>query len=173
MAQPNASIVLMPDAGPLITLAYADALDLLLAPGWAVALPDMVVAELTRQQTPTSRKLAQWLHSRQVATIATRTFEHYLQAAPAQRKTNLGELAIQEIMNELALAEPPRIGVFLFEDHKIARASFLLPSNCRKVSTRAFLTFLEEKGLLASAAEIERRAILAGRAFSQLRFPPG
>jgi len=62
--------------------------------------------------------------------------------------------------------------VFLFEDHRIARASFLLPENCRKVSTRAFLAFLAQRGWIASAADIERRAVQAGRAFSTLRFPP-
>ncbi len=41
-------------------------------------------------------------------------------------------------------------------DHKIARASFLVPDNCRKVSPRAFLRFLEQKGRLASVSEIER-----------------
>ena len=57
-----------------------------------------------------------------------------------------------------AQATPPRTGVFLFEDHKIARASFLLPDNCRKISTRAWLLFLEHKGWLDSAAAIERAA---------------
>ena len=87
------------------------------------------------------------------------------------RKANLGELAIQEVMNGLALESPARTGVFLFEDHNIAWASSLLPDNCRKVSTRAFLTFLEQRGWLESAAEIERWAVRAGRRFSQLRFP--
>jgi hypothetical protein len=49
----------------------------------------------------------------------------------------------------------------------------VLPAHCRKVSTRAFLLFLEQKGWLASAAAGERSAITAGRQFSQLRFPPG
>ena len=88
------------------------------------------------------------------------------------RKSSLGELAIQETMNDFALDQPQKTGVFLFDDHKIARASFLLPDNCRKISTRAYLLFLEQKGWLASAAEIERRAIQAGRNFSRLRFPP-
>ena len=74
-------------------------------------------------------------------------------------------------MNDFALIDPPPTGVFLFEDHKVARASFLLPAQCRKVSTRAFLIFLEQKGWLASAAEVERKAILNGRNFSKLRFP--
>jgi hypothetical protein len=37
--------------------------------------------------------------------------------------------------------------------------------------TRAFLSFLEEKGWLASAVEVEQAAIRAGRQFSALRFP--
>ena len=169
-------VVLLPDAGPLITLAYADALDLLFRVGWTVALVDMVLHEVTRNQTPTSRALATWVQTNQIPVLPTKIHAHHqqnLQTNPAApRKSNLGELAIQETMNNFALEQPPRTGVFLFEDHKIARAGFILPDHCRKVSTRAFLLFLEQRGLLASAAEIERRAVQAGRAFSALRFPP-
>ena len=171
-----ANVALLPDAGPLITLAYADALDLLFKPGWPIVLVDMVLHEVTRNQTPTSEKLAQWAASGQVSVRATRTFRHHQQrlaANPAAARTaNLGELAIQETMNDFALDQPRQTGVFLFEDHKIARASFLLPDNCRKISTRAYLLFLEQQGWLESATAIERRAIQAGRSFSKLRFPP-
>lgn len=169
-------IVLLPDAGPLITLAYADSLDLLFRPGWSVALVDMVLREVTRNQTPTSEKLARWAETHKLPVLPTRISQRFQQNLSANvvapRKSNLGELAIQEAMNNFALELPPKTGVFLFEDHKIARASFLVPDNCRKVSTRAFLLFLEQKGWLASATEIERKAIQAGRAFSSLRFPP-
>ena len=176
----TATAVLLPDAGPLITLAYADALDLLFKPGWPIVLVDMVLHELTRSQTPTSEKLAQWATTNvavsKLSIRTTRTFQHHQQTLAASpntaRKTNLGELAIQETMNDFTLDQPQKTGVFLFEDHKIARASFLLPDNCRKISTRAFLLFLQQQGWLESAAEIERRAILAGRNFSRLRFPP-
>lgn len=172
---PPADIVLLPDAGPLITLAYADSLDLLFRPGWSVALVDMVLHEVTRHQTPTSEKLAQWAQANQLPVHQTKIHEHYQQGLSCgtvpPRKSNLGELAIQESMNNFALEPPAKTGVFLFEDHKIARASFVVPDNCRKVSTRAFLLFLEQKGWLASATEIERKAIHAGRAFSNLRFP--
>ena len=164
-------VVLLPDAGPLITLAYADALDVLFKPGWSVVLVDMVLHEVTRNQTPTSEKLAHWAKSKKLSVRTTKTFHHYRRTA-VPRKSNLGELAIQEAMNDFALEQPPKTGVFLFEDHKIARASFLVPDNCRKISTRAFLIFLEEKGWLESAAEVERRALQTGRAFSNLRFPP-
>lgn len=176
-----ANVVLLPDAGPLITLAYADALDLLFKPGWPIVLVDMVLHEVTRNQTPTSEKLAQWAAAGQVSMRTTRTFLHHQQmlaASPSSARTaNLGEVAIQETMNDFALKEidadlPQQTGVFLFEDHKIARASFLVPDNCRKVSTRAYLMFLEQQGWLESAADIERRAIQAGRSFSKLRFPP-
>ncbi|MCP9913085.1 hypothetical protein KBZ07_06655 [Cyanobium sp. BA20m-14] len=67
-------------------------------------------------------------------------------------------MAIQETMQALAMEDPRRRGVFLFEDHKIARATFLL--------------FQVRGGWLDSAVAIERRAIEAGRQFSRLRFPP-
>ncbi len=167
--------VVLPDAGPLITLAYADALDLLRRPGWQVRIVDMVLHEVTRNETPTSVAIAAWVAEHSIETLPTRTFAHYRSAQSAReaglRKSNLGEIAVQEAMNDLALASPGVAGVFLFEDHKIARAAFLLPDNCRKVSTRAWLRFLEGKGLIDSAAAIERQAIANGRRFSRLRFP--
>ena len=170
---PGASdIALLPDAGPLITLAYADALDTLLLPGWQVRVVDMVQHEVMRNQTPTSKKLAKWLKRAPVQIISTQTFQLYARAAgqPA-RKANLGELAIQEAINQMALAQPPQRAVLLFEDHRIANANFYVPGDCLKISTRAYLTFLQDKGWITSASDIERRAILAGRKFSQMRFP--
>ena len=172
------AVTLLPDAEPLITLAYADALDLLLKPEWPVRLVDMVLHEVTRNETPTSKRIAAWIRESGLPpVIETNICRHYIESqtsaasTPHARKPNLGELAIQEAMSAFGLA-PRQTGVFLFEDHKIARASFLLPDNCRKVSTRAFLLFLEQHGLIDSAADIERRAVLAGRRFSQIRFPP-
>ena len=165
----------MPDAGPLITLAYADALDVLFKPGWSVQIVDMVLHEVTRNHTPTSRAIGAWSDKNKLKILPTKTYKHYQrsQAAGATpKRTNLGELAVQEAITNLVLDNPPPIGVFLFEDHKIARSSFVLPENCQKVSTRAFLTFLEQKGWLESAAAVERKAILNGRNFSQIRFPP-
>lgn len=159
--------VVMADAGPWITLAYADALDLLLAPGWPLVMVDMVLEELTRSDTPSSQRITTWVAERGIPVLATEVFRR----SGGRRQRHLGEMAIQEAMHTLALSEPPRRGVFLFEDHKIARASFLLPAGCSKVTTRAWLLFLERQGWLDSACTIERRAIEAGRLFSRLRFP--
>ena len=173
--QAGASTLLLPDAGHLITLAYAQALDLLFKPGWPVQIVDMVLHEVTRNRTPTSGLIAAWVETNKLDILPTRILEHFQQmqaSAAPPRKSNLGELAIQEIMNGFALIDPPPTGVFLFEDYRIARTSFLLPDNCRKISTRAFLIFLEQKGWLGSAAEIEHKATVRGRTFAQLRFPP-
>jgi hypothetical protein len=177
VTQPGSpAVIVLPDAGPLITLAYADALDLLLAPGWPVRVVDMVLEEVTRTATPTSAKIAHWVAEHGLPMVPTRTCEHYRAArsegGDKRARSNLGELAIQEAMHTLALTEPDTVAVFLFEDHRIARATFLVPDNCRKVSTRAWLLFLEGRVWIGSAAEIERAAIAGGRNFSRLRFPP-
>jgi hypothetical protein len=160
--------VVIPDAGPWITLAHADALELLAAPGWPVWMVDMVLEELTPSETPTSDRIAEWIQSRDIPIVPSEVCRR----AAGRRQRHLGEMAIQETMQTLALSDPPRRGIFLFEDHKIARASFLLPSGCLRVTTRAWLTFLERQQLIDSALAIERQAILAGRQFSRLRFPP-
>jgi hypothetical protein len=162
-------IALLPDAGSLITLAYADALDALFKPGWKVAVVDMVLHEVTRSQTPTSQKISEWAAQSSVQIITTQTLAAHLKNPI--RKAHLGEQAIQETMNQFALQEPPQSAVLLFEDHAISKTSFFIPPGCQKISTRAFLMFLEQKGWIESASAIERKAVQAGRQFSQLRFP--
>lgn len=170
MPQAAQDITVLPDAGPLITLAYANALDVLFKPGWRVAIVDRVLHEVTRSQTPTSEKLAAWAAQPAVRTITTLTLAAHLKNP--RSKSHLGEQAIQETLNQFALDEPPQNAVLLFEDHAIARNSFFVPPGCQKVSKRAFLIFLEHRGWISSASAIERAAVQAGRQFSQLRFPP-
>jgi hypothetical protein len=88
-------IFLLPDAGPLITLAYADSLDLLLIPGWQVRLVDRVLYKLTRNQTPASQRIANWAEQHELTVLTTDLFQRHRTAlesgdAPPQ-KANLGE----------------------------------------------------------------------------------
>ncbi|MFM7361811.1 MAG: hypothetical protein ACKO6F_02955 [Cyanobium sp.] len=165
---PGDAPLVVADAGPWITLAYADALELLLVPGWPLVMVDMVLEELTRSDTLTSDRIATWVRGHGIAVLSTEV----CRTAAGRRQRHLGEMAIQETMQTLALTAPARRAVFLFEDHKIARASFLLPPGCSRVTTRAWLLFLERRGWIESASAIERRALEAGRLFSRLRFPP-
>jgi hypothetical protein len=99
----------------------------------------MVLCEVKRNQAPTSDRLAQWVFEQGLLVMLTQVGKRYQQAlgqaSVPSPKSNLGELAFQSAMNEFALSEPPKTAIFLFEDHKIARASFLVPGNCRKLST--------------------------------------
>ena len=144
--------------------------DVLFKPGWRVGVVDMVLHEVTRSQTPTSEKLTKWAVQADVDIIPTQTLAVHLKNP--LRKAHLGEQAIQETLNQFALSETPRSAVLLFEDYAIARNTFFVPPGCQKVSTRAFLTFLQDKGWIAGASAVERAAVQAGRQFSQLRFPP-
>lgn len=177
-------VLLLPDAGPLITLAYAQSLHLLQVPGWRLALVDMVLHEVTRHPTPTRTAIQTWLQAGGVEVMSTQTFKVHqantpsstpslpATVTPSARKANLGEFALQECITRLALEQPHTTPVLLFEDHRIARSSFVLPPGGVKISTRAWLTFLEDKGFIPSAAAVERAAIQAGRQFATLRFPP-
>ena len=106
-ATPHDDPVLLPDAGPLITLAYADALDLLLKPGWRVTIVDMVFHELTRQPSPTRQKLCDWVQHHAIDLLPTQVLAQHQLAPPdaPPRKAHLGEFAIQEAMNQIALAQ--------------------------------------------------------------------
>lgn len=166
--------ILVPDAGPLITLAYANSLDVLLLPGWRLEIVDMVEHEVTRNQTPTSDKITRFITEHAITIIPTTIHTHYqqqVQAGNSPRKTGLGEFAIQEHMSRLGLADPVPPAVFLFEDHKIAKTGFYVPEHVHKISTRAFLVFLEEEGWITSASDIEQQAIRNGRQFSTIRYP--
>lgn len=171
--------ILLADAGPLITLAYADALDLLLRPGWPLRMVDMVFHELTRRDTPTRDRIQHFVEANAIPLVVTQTWQMYQQRAqraaesglPPPRKANLGEMAIQECIMTMALQDPPQPAVLLFEDHRIARAGFVIPEGTIRTSTRSFLMLLEKRGLIPSAAEVERRAVEAGRAFSPLEYP--
>lgn len=50
MPQSAQDITLLPDAGPLITMAYANALDVLFKPGWRVGVVDRVLHEVTPER---------------------------------------------------------------------------------------------------------------------------
>jgi len=79
----DTTVTLLPDAGPLITLAYADALDLLLKPGWSIGLVDMVLHEVTRNETPTSARIAAWARERGAPVVETNVYRHFTQSRAA------------------------------------------------------------------------------------------
>ena len=66
---------LLVDAGPLITLAYANALDLLLRPGWPLRMVDMVLHELTRRDTPAREWIQNFVEGNGIPVMPTQTWQ--------------------------------------------------------------------------------------------------
>jgi len=86
--------LIVTDAGPLITLAVADALDTLLLLGARVIVPDMVQFEVTRHiDRPGAQEFMVWLgaHRDMVEIGHTEEFEEFaeiLALDPARRTRN-------------------------------------------------------------------------------------
>jgi hypothetical protein len=173
----TANVALLPDAGPLITLAYADALDLLCKPGWPIVLVDMVLHEVTRNQTPTSERLAQWAAAGQVPVRATRSFQTSPAKAggrprrcPQRQSRRTGNPGGHE-----RLRPGPAATIRPCSCSRTTRSpapAFCCPTTAARSARAPTCCSWSSRAGLASAAEIERRAIQAGRSFSRLRFPP-
>jgi hypothetical protein len=93
--------LIVPDTGPLITLAAADSLDYLLYPGVPVYVPDAVLYEATvRGDALGAQSVAAWVqgHSQQVFPLVTQTFADHLAMLGAGLKAprDLGERAAIE-----------------------------------------------------------------------------
>jgi hypothetical protein len=163
--------LLIPDSGPLFSLAAGDLLDVLL--NFNVGITDVV-----KQETIDRGSMLQ------ASIEAKRLWDFYsqhstrLQVTPTQvgmavktqraanprysRPRNIGELSIQSLLIDLqtqGISSPP---VVLFEDAWFLRhaASFAQP--CVLISTEAFLINAEALGLIKSASRA-RAAIAACR----------
>ncbi len=159
--------LIVSDSGPLITLAVAEALDLLLLPNLPVIVPDMVRQEVTQDLTkPGAYLVADWLraNSSQLVTIApTEVFEEFMllrSINPATKTRNRGEQAAAEVLSR-GLAGKDFGAVLLFEDSAVRKANFLvrLPDNVVVTSTSEYLFGLQSRGLVANAQAILDRAV--------------
>ncbi|MRW89257.1 hypothetical protein GJ699_04610 [Duganella sp. FT80W] len=94
--------LIVTDAGPLITLAVADALDTLKLLGARVLIPDMVEFEVGRHtDKPGARIFLAWLEANRGAVEIARTeefaeFSRLLALDPDLRTRNRGEMAAAE-----------------------------------------------------------------------------
>jgi predicted nucleic acid-binding protein len=163
-------VLLVPDAGPLISLAKADCLDLLLLLELPVVLVDQVQFEVTRhKQFADAVRIEQFVqsHAAEVHVFATA-----VGAAAAVRRTQgevrqpgQGEAAIAELLQRLdevnGDADAPVL--LLYEDSDVRKSRFVLPDNVHVVSTSGLLAGLERKGLIRSAEAVWERIEAAGR----------
>lgn len=168
--------LIVPDTGPLIHLACADALPLLHEIGGRVVVADMVAIEATQDPSkPGAREIAAWIDAgRQpgsnapVLVAPTEIGELFLQARktdPTIRPRNAGELAILEWLGGY-VEHGDHAGdavLIVYENGNIPRfvRETGLDLDTDVLTTRAFLELAERRGVIADAGEVWRRIVAA------------
>jgi hypothetical protein len=158
--------LIVTDAGPLITLALAQALDTLLLLNVPVIVPDMVEYEVvSHADKPGAREVMHWLalHRDHVEIGETEVFDEFLALLalrPDLRSRGRGELAAGEILTRELLNQVDA-AILLFEDSALRKTNFLrrMPDNVLLMSTSAYLRGLQRRGLLDDAEAILQRAV--------------
>jgi hypothetical protein len=165
------SRLLIPDAGPLFSLAAGNLLSLLA--NFHVGITDIVRDETInrgnlRGASPEAQLLLAY-YNQNVANIQTFTTQVGFSIAalraqnPAyQTPQNLGELSIQSLLIDLQIRAPGSNPVILFEDHWFFTNGAMLAKPCILLSTQAFLEYAESKKWIASAQEA-RQSIVQNR----------
>lgn len=168
--------LIVPDTGPLIHLAQADALHLLHAIGGRVVIADMVAIEATQDPSkPGARVIADWIEAGHqpgsnapVLVASTEIGELFLKARrsdPDIRPRNAGELAILEWLGSYVdhSDHSGHAVLIVYENGKIPRfvRETGLDLDTDVLTTRAFLELAERRGAIASAEEHWRRIVAA------------
>lgn len=160
--------IIIPDTGPLITLAASDRLDLLQTFGRQIFITDIVQRECTvKTDAPGSAELSDWIASKghnQFHTIETPFAETWdkLRAIPVPPGSKpptkgFGEVSIAwTIANIERFASPKSVTLVLIED---GRAGDSMPEGVHILSTRAWLRTLVNIGLLKEHASISNNRL--------------
>jgi hypothetical protein len=157
------------DAGPLISLAMGDALDVLLLarPGVQLVVTDIVHFEVTAlaHQYADGVQIAEFLDkNKDRVQIAETTIGRL--ALPAMRLQldsgeriqwgdDFGELSISGFVKAARTFNPGAPTLVLLEDDWFEENVYALPGNIHLVSTSSFLNGLERHGLIKSAKAIK------------------
>ena len=160
--------LIVPDSSPLITLAAADALDVLLKPGLPVLVPDGVYWEVTRfTSLQGASEVVDWMarSEGQVFLRATQEFlnQQTLIAAGAKRVRNLGENCAREIVDRESDKDANARSILVYEDSDVTLLKIVNAKRVDTLTTADFLAELEHAHLIQSADKILDDAVAAGR----------
>lgn len=169
MAKKRITIVI-PDAGPLISLAMGDALHLLLSlkPGVRLVLTDFVHFEVTvfADRFLDGAQIASFVkkNQRDIEVVATTigefaipTIKEKLGKDPdAPWPHDLGELSISSFITTSKDFNPGEPTLVLIEDDWFTANSYAVPGNVHLLSTSAFLEGLQAEGVIDSAGAIRK-----------------
>jgi len=163
-------VLLVPDTGPLITLAAANRLDCLTLPGIDVAVPDFVFFEAIRKTDKLgAAELIEWIREWRGRVFLEPTGEmtNYLdniESGKGDKKRDRGEQAAAEVLRDFTDRNPDLETLMLYEDADINNSTFIrLPKNAHPVGTADLLNGLERAQLIQSADQILDEAVRHGR----------
>lgn len=173
--------VVLPDAGPLFSLASINALDLLLKLDMQIVLTDYVEWEATRSGSESAKRIAQWLadNKRMVEVVPTETGADRIRkekAGIADKRKDVGEDTVFEAIKNEYVGPGPYM--FLFEDEKMLRQvgiSFFDKYPVHMMTTYGWLVALERRGVIpdADAVFAEIRGLAAPLVPTEIPPRPG
>jgi hypothetical protein len=159
--------LIVTDTSPLITLALADELDLILRPGVPVSIPDAVYVEATRLRSAAGASLiVDWLNkNRSRAQIAPTEvgIDQLRRLEEGRSIRGLGEAAALETLDRFMSDQPEATALLLFEDSDVLRRRAVVEARVALVGTGDFLRALEAAKLIQSSDHILDKAAAAGR----------
>lgn len=160
--------IIVPDSSPLITLAAAGALEVLLKPGLKVRVPDGVFWEATRFVDKLgAREIIDWAAANEDQVHIAVTHRHQETPddvlAAAKRLKNHGEQCTQELVERLADRDPPTQSILIYEDGDVTLLSIVNTDKIAIVTTASFLDEMERCQYIQSADQILDEAVAKGR----------
>jgi len=173
--EPQAQIerpdVIVPDTGPLIHLAQAKALHLLHEVGGRVVVTDMVALEATASlDKPGAQEIQAWLDvglipgSNAPVSVETtdvgRAFLTARRADPAFRWRGAGELSIVGWLRD-EVDQSSNAVLIVYENGRVPRmiGDYGVSADIDILTTRAFLEFVERRGIIPSAEAYWQRIV--------------
>ena len=177
MHKRKAITLIIPDAGPLITLAIADRLELLQSFSRPVIIMDVVKEEcLQKSDAPEYPRLKAWFEKtghNQMRIMSTPFIAVFKEAAEKSAKgedayatQGLGDATIAWFVANISrFHSPDDIGLVLTEDASLGDVA--LRRDVHVLSTRAWLQGLENAGVIPSAADVIAAVQANGRSISR------
>lgn len=169
--------LIVTDTSPLFTLVLADSLDVLLAPGLPVTIPDAVFFEATRVRgAPGADAIVEWInaHLDRVRLVPTDIgIDQQRRLEEGRSIRGLGEQAALEALERFLRADRAARALLLFEDSDVERRRAILDERVSLISTGDFLRELEAAGLIQSADHILDQAAARGRNVERQRSAGG
>jgi hypothetical protein len=159
--------LIVTDTSPLLTLALADSLDMLLRPGIPITIPDAVYVEATRVHgAPGASTIVEWIndHLDQVRIVPTEAgIDQQRRLEEGRSLRGLGEQAAIEALERYLAANTQAQALLLFEDTDIEKRRAVVDERASLISTGDFLRELEAAGLIQSTDYVLQRASEQGR----------